>query len=87
MSKIALVHDYFVQMGGAERVAEAMHDSFPGAPMYTTVALQKSLPDRLRSADIRTGKHGGKVSNFAIERRLVEVQSIDHLETASLQRV
>src|ERR1700704_279739 len=41
-------------MGGAERVAEAMHDSFPGAPMYTTVALQKSLPDRLRTADIRT---------------------------------
>src|SRR5712664_841121 len=41
-------------MGGAERVAEAMHDSFPGAPMYTTVALTKSLPDRLRTADIRT---------------------------------
>jgi glycosyltransferase involved in cell wall biosynthesis len=54
VSKIALVHDYFVQMGGAERVAEAMHDSFPGAPMYTTVALAKSLPDRLRTADIRT---------------------------------
>ncbi len=54
MSKIALVHDYFVQMGGAERVAEAMHDSFPGAPMYTTVALPKSLPQRLRTADIRT---------------------------------
>ena len=54
MSRIALVHDYFVQMGGAERVAEAMHDSFPSAPMYTTVALQKSLPGRLRMADIRT---------------------------------
>src|SRR2546425_788337 len=54
VSKIALVHDYFVQMGGAERVAEAMHDSFPSAPMYTTVALPQSLPDRLRRADIRT---------------------------------
>lgn len=54
MSRIALVHDYFVQMGGAERVAEAMHDSFPGAPMYTTVALPQSLPSRLRAADIRT---------------------------------
>jgi len=41
-------------MGGAERVAEAMHDSFPSAPMYTTVALPQSLPHRLRSADIRT---------------------------------
>jgi len=54
LSRIALVHDYFVQMGGAERVAEAMHDSFPSAPMYTTVALPKSLPKRLRLADIRT---------------------------------
>jgi len=54
VSKIALVHDYFVQMGGAERVAEAMHDSFPSAPVYTTVALPKSLPGGLRSADIRT---------------------------------
>ena len=54
MSKIALVHDYFVQMGGAERVAEAMHDSFPSAPVYTTVALPKGLPVGLRAADIRT---------------------------------
>jgi glycosyltransferase involved in cell wall biosynthesis len=41
-------------MGGAERVAEAMHESFPSAPMYTTVALPHSLPQRLRMADIRT---------------------------------
>src|SRR5438067_716338 len=41
-------------MGGAERVAEAMHDSFPRAPIYTTVALPQSLPSRLRAADIRT---------------------------------
>ena len=54
MSRIALVHDYFVQMGGAERVAEAMHESFPSAPMYTTVALPQNLPQRLRMADIRT---------------------------------
>jgi len=41
-------------MGGAERVVEAMHDSFPSAPLYTTVALQHMLPGRLRAADIRT---------------------------------
>jgi glycosyltransferase involved in cell wall biosynthesis len=54
LSKIALVHDYFMQMGGAERVAEAMHDSFPSAPVYTTMALPKFLPGGLRTADIRT---------------------------------
>src|SRR2546430_15412135 len=38
-------------MGGAERVAEAVHDSFPAAPIYTTVALPHSLPKRLRPVD------------------------------------
>src|SRR5436190_20250647 len=67
-------------MGGAERVAEAMHDSFPGAPMYTTVALPQSLPKRLRTADIRTSplqhlpalktrfRHYFMLYPFAIER-------------------
>jgi len=54
LSKIALVHDYFVELGGAERVVEAMHDSFPAAPLYTTVALPQYVPGRLRAADIRT---------------------------------
>ena len=54
MSRIALVHDYFVELGGAERVVEAIHDSFPRAPLYTTVALPKYVPGRLRAADIRT---------------------------------
>lgn len=40
-------------MGGAERVAAAMHDSFPSAPIYTTVALPHCLPQQLRAADIR----------------------------------
>src|SRR5438270_4759041 len=31
-----------------------MHDSFPGAPLYTTVALPQYVPGRLRAADIRT---------------------------------
>jgi glycosyltransferase involved in cell wall biosynthesis len=54
VSKIALVHDYFIPMGGAERVAEAMHESFPSAPIYTIAALPHNLPQSLRTADIRT---------------------------------
>jgi glycosyltransferase involved in cell wall biosynthesis len=41
-------------MGGAEKVAAVMHDSFPAAPIYTTVALQHRLPHELRGADFRT---------------------------------
>lgn len=35
--KIALVHDYLVQYGGAERVLEALTEIFPKAPIYTMV--------------------------------------------------
>lgn len=35
--KIALVHDYLVQYGGAERVLEAFTEIFPKAPIFTMV--------------------------------------------------
>lgn len=35
--KVALVHDYLVQYGGAERVLEAFCKIFPDAPIYTMV--------------------------------------------------
>lgn len=33
--KVALVHDYLREYGGAERVVEALHQLFPSAPLYT----------------------------------------------------
>lgn len=33
--KVALVHDYLKEYGGAERVLEALHEIFPKAPLYT----------------------------------------------------
>lgn len=41
--KVALVHDYIKEYGGAERVLEALHEIFPDAPVYTTVFLPKFL--------------------------------------------
>lgn len=52
--KVALVHDYFFQGGGAERVMEVLHEMFPDAPIYTTVLRRETLWPRLRNADIRT---------------------------------
>ncbi len=54
MSRIALVHDYFIQMGGAERVAEALHQLLPGAPLYTTVAMTERFTPGLRDAAVHT---------------------------------
>lgn len=52
--KIALVHDYFTQLGGAERVAEAIYQMLPQATVFATVSNPQQLPDGLRSAEIRT---------------------------------
>ena len=41
--KVAIVHDYIKEYGGAERVLEALHEVFPDAPVYTTVYLPEFL--------------------------------------------
>lgn len=54
--KIALVHDYIKEYGGAERVLEALHEIWPKAPVYTTVYLPEYLgphKERLSHWNIR----------------------------------
>jgi glycosyltransferase involved in cell wall biosynthesis len=52
--KVALVHDFLVQMGGAEKVLEVWHGMFPNAPVYTSAYDPEAMPDRYRTWDIRT---------------------------------
>lgn len=56
--KIALVHDYLVQYGGAERVLEAFCEIWPEAPVYTLIYDRRffSSPanDFLNNREIRT---------------------------------
>ena len=55
--KIALVHDYLREYGGAERVVEVMHEMWPEAPLYTSFVDWKALGkwgERFRGWDIRT---------------------------------
>lgn len=51
--KVAIVHDYLNQMGGAERVVSVLHEIFPEAPIYTTIVDQDVLLPALAKADIR----------------------------------
>ncbi len=41
--KIALVHDYLIEFGGAERVLLALHRTFPQAPIYTSFYRPESF--------------------------------------------
>ena len=39
--KVAIVHDYLNQSGGAERVLDVFCEMFPDAPIYTLIADEK----------------------------------------------
>lgn len=55
--KVALIHDYIKEYGGAERVLTALHDIFPDASVYTTVYLPKFLgphKEKFKGWDIHT---------------------------------
>ncbi len=41
--KIALVHDFLREYGGAERVVEALHQLFPKAPLYVAFADPQAM--------------------------------------------
>ncbi len=55
--KLALVHDYLREFGGAERVVEVMHEIWPTAPLYTSFVDWDALgahAARFNGWDIRT---------------------------------
>ncbi|KKS81609.1 MAG: glycosyltransferase [Candidatus Gottesmanbacteria bacterium GW2011_GWC1_43_10] len=59
--KIALVHDYLREYGGAERVVEVLHEMYPEAPLYTAFVDWPSFAkapegkvELFKSMDIRT---------------------------------
>ena len=54
MQKTALVCDWLTDVGGAERVIQAVHEMYPEAPIYTS----QYRPNRatwFAGADVRTG--------------------------------
>ncbi|MFA5932557.1 MAG: glycosyltransferase [Microgenomates group bacterium] len=54
--KVALVHDYLREYGGAERVLEALHEMFPEAPIYTSYLNLNGL-----------GPHAQRIKNWNIK--------------------
>ncbi len=50
--KIALVHDWLNQRGGAENVLEALVTLYPGAPIYTSIYAPDKMPAVYRQWDI-----------------------------------
>lgn len=68
MPKIALIHDYLREYGGAERVLEELHQIFPEAPVYVAFIDKKALGknwSRFADWEIRETK----LSHFPLIRR------------------
>jgi glycosyltransferase involved in cell wall biosynthesis len=52
--RVALVHDYLTQLGGAERVALELTRAFPDAPLYTSLYAPDRTYRAFRDVDVRT---------------------------------
>src|SRR5260221_4995888 len=77
--KIALVHDFLREYGGAERVVEALHEMWPEAPVYTSFVDRNSLgshASRFKGWDIRPSwvQHNWLVKKFHSPLRFLAPQ-------------
>jgi glycosyltransferase involved in cell wall biosynthesis len=52
--RIAVMHDYFTQLGGAEKVAEELYCMLPSPSLFATVALPGCMPPRLQGIRVGT---------------------------------
>ncbi|MFH0886608.1 MAG: glycosyltransferase [bacterium] len=52
--KIAIVHDYLNQYGGAERVVKYFHELYPEAPIYTSFYIPDSTYPEFKECVIKT---------------------------------
>ncbi|HUS61396.1 MAG TPA: glycosyltransferase, partial [Acidimicrobiales bacterium] len=53
MMRVAIVHDYLTQRGGAERVVLSMHRIWPDAPIFTSIYDPKGTFPELAECDVR----------------------------------
>ena len=52
--RVAIVHDWLNQYGGAEQVLSVLHEMYPSAPIYTSIYDPDAMPETYRQWDIRT---------------------------------
>ncbi|MFN8532541.1 MAG: glycosyltransferase [Dehalococcoidia bacterium] len=52
--RVAIVHDWLNQTGGAENVLDVLHELYPDAPVYTAMYGPEVMNPKYRAWDIRT---------------------------------
>ena len=51
--KVALVHEFLIQSGGAEKVLREFHEIFPDAPVFTLIHDREKTAGQYEGWDIR----------------------------------
>ncbi len=67
--RVAIVHDYLTQRGGAERVVLSMAKAFPGAPIHTTLYAPEQTYPEFADLDVRVSPLN-RVGSFRRHHRL-----------------
>jgi len=68
--KVAIVHDYLTQTGGAERVVLYMARAFPGAPIYTSLYEPDRTFPGFRELDVRPMEHLNRIGLLRRNQRI-----------------
>ncbi len=66
--RVALVHDYLTEYGGAERVLEAVHELYPDAPIYTSLFDEEKF--KVQSSKFKVAVQSSKLQKFPFVRWL-----------------
>lgn len=73
--RVALVHDFLSQRGGAERVALHLASVFPGAPLYTSFYDADRTFPQFRALDVRTSSLQGTLRPDSFRRQVLRFPS------------
>lgn len=65
--KIAIVHDWLTNMGGAEKVIESFINIYPEAPIYTLMVNKGNLSEKFQDREI--------IPSFLQKKRVRETKS------------
>jgi glycosyltransferase involved in cell wall biosynthesis len=71
--RVGLVHDYLTQFGGAERVLLALHELFPSAPIFCSIADPSELPEVAAGWDVRESAIAKLPGATAYHRAMIPV--------------
>jgi glycosyltransferase involved in cell wall biosynthesis len=69
--KIAIVHDFLLKLGGAERVTKVLADMFPDAPIFTLLYDEEAMGDVFPTRRIRTSSLQKYFSLFGGRHKLL----------------